>query len=265
MNALERWHMSRAYAAWLALPLVAAALILGSGANVPAFKALQAASRVVPQPLFEAFWQSATYAGDGLAVFTLAALMLWHRPSAAWAGIVAAIPGSLIMRALKTLVPVDRPALVLMNDGVTVLGPALYHGSFPSGHAIAAGILAGIVFLAYRPIALRALAMIAALLVGLSRAAVGVHWPLDIAVGLAIGWLSAWIGWQLAGEAPWTRTPQARALVSLVIAGCAIALFFYPAGLPAAAPFRYVLAVIGVVLAALSLARSARDWRASTR
>jgi membrane-associated phospholipid phosphatase len=254
--------MSRAYAAWLLVPLAAAVAILATGSNVTAFQAVQSASRVVPQALFEAFWQSVTYAGDGLAVFTLGALLLWHRPNAAWAGLVAAIPGSLILRALKSLIPVDRPALVLMHDGVTVLGPALHHGSFPSGHSIAAGILAGIVFLAYRNVALRAIAMLAALLIAVSRAVVGVHWPLDIAVGLALGWLSAWIGWRLVGEAPWTRTPRARVIVSLVIGGCAIALFFHPVGLPAAAPFREALAAVGVVLAALSLARATRDWRA---
>lgn len=262
MMQRRRWHMSRAYAAWLLVPLVAAAIILATQVNVTAFQAVQAASHVVPQPLFEAFWQSVTYAGDGLAVFTLGALLLWHRPNAAWAGLVAAIPASLTLRALKALVPVDRPALVLMHDGVTVLGPALHHGSFPSGHSIAAGILAGIVFLAYRNVALRALAMVAALLIAVSRAVVGVHWPLDIAVGLALGWLWAWVGWQLVGEASWARTPRARVVVSVIIAGCALALFFHPVGLPAAAPFRYALAGLGVVLAALSLARGTRDWRA---
>ena len=142
--------MSRAYAAWLAVALAAALAIGISGGNVAGFRAIQAASRVVPAPLFEAFWQSVTYAGDGLAVFAIAAVVLWQRPSAAWAGIIAAVPGSMVMHALKALIPVDRPALVLMNDGITVLGPALQHGSFPSGHSVAAGILAGTVYLAYR-------------------------------------------------------------------------------------------------------------------
>src|SRR5205085_1452668 len=143
---------------------------------------------------------------------------------AAWAGLVAAVPGTLVLNSLKAWIAVDRPALVLMHDGVTVLGPALHHGSFPSGHSVAAGILAGIVFLAYPHTALRVAGMLAALLVALSRAAVGVHWPIDIAVGLALGWLCAWIGWQLAGEARWPCTPQARVLVSAIIGGCAIAL-----------------------------------------
>jgi membrane-associated phospholipid phosphatase len=258
-----RWRMSRAYALVLAVPIVAALVILASGVNVSAFRALQDASRVVPQALFAPFWQSATYAGDGLAVFALATALLLQRPHAAWAGIVAAVPGSLLLNGLKALLPYDRPALVLMNDGVTVLGPALHHGSFPSGHSVAAGILGGIVFLAYRHWAVRALGVAVALLIGISRAAVGVHWPLDIAVGLALGWLCAWIGWQLVADAPWARTPQARIVGALILGACAIGLWFHPMQLPAATPFRIALAITGLLLALLALRIGVRDWRAA--
>jgi membrane-associated phospholipid phosphatase len=253
--------MTPAYVAWLAVMLVAAAVVAATGSNVAVFRAIQSGSHAVPAPLFEAFWESATYAGDGLAVFALATLLLWHRPDAAWAGIIAALPGTLLLNGLKALIPVDRPALVLLNDGVTVLGPALHHGSFPSGHSVAAGILAGIVFLAFRHPALRALGLLAALLVALSRAAVGVHWPLDIAVGLSIGWLCAWLGWQFAGDMAWARTPRARVIACLVLGGCAAGLFFHPMGLPAATPFRYALAVMGIVLAVAALAHTLRERR----
>jgi len=257
------WRMSRAYAAWLAVMIAAAVIVAATGANVVVFRAIQSGSHAVPAPLFDAFWQSATYAGDGLAVFALATLLLWHRPDAAWAGMLAALPGSLILNGLKALFPVDRPALVLLNDGVTVLGPALHHGSFPSGHSVAAGILAGIVFLAFRHPALRALGILAALLVALSRAAVGVHWPLDIAAGLSIGWLCAWLGWQFAGDMPWARTPRARIVASLVLGGCAVGLLFHPMGLPGATTFRVALAAIGTALALATLVRSLRDARVS--
>ena len=255
------FRMTPAYAAWLAVMLVAAAVVAATGTNVAVFRAIQAGSHAVPQALFEAFWESATYAGDGLAVFALAALLLWTRPDAAWAGMIAALPGTLLLHALKALLPLDRPALVLMHDGVTVLGPALHHGSFPSGHSVAAGILAGIVFLAYAHPAVRALAILAAVLIALSRAAVGVHWPLDIAVGLSLGWLSAWLGWQFAGGLAWARTPRARIVASVVLGGCAIGLLFHPVGLPAATPFRTALALIGAACAAAALMRGVRDAR----
>ncbi len=241
--------MSRAYAAVLVVPLVVALAILVAGGNVPLFRALQSASRIVPPVLFEAFWQSATYAGDGLAVFALATVLLARRPDAAWAGMIAAIPGSLVLQGLKALVPYDRPALVLMNDGVTVMGPVLQHGSFPSGHSVAAGILGGIVFLAYRSAPVRAAGLLVMILIGLSRAAVGVHWPIDIAVGLAAGWACAWIGWQAAGEQPWASTPRAQVAASAILGACAIGLLFHPMGLPAATSFRVALALAGALLA----------------
>jgi membrane-associated phospholipid phosphatase len=253
--------MTPAYAAWLAVMVAAAVLVALTGANVSVFHAIQSGSHAVPAPWFDTFWESATYAGDGLAVFALATLLLWQRPDAAWAGMIAAVPGTIVLNVIKALVPVDRPALVLMNEGVTVLGPVLQHGSFPSGHSVAAGILAGIVFLAYRNPAVRALGILAAVLVALSRAAVGVHWPLDIATGLTIGWLSAWIGWQFAGDMAWSRTPRARVIASVVLGGCAIGLLFHPMGLPAATPFRYALALVAFALALLSLWRGAREWR----
>lgn len=253
--------MSPAYAAWLAVMLAAAAVVAVTGSNVAVFRAIQSGSHAVPQPLFDAFWESATYAGDGLAVFAMAALLLWTRPDAAWAGMIAALPGTLLLNGLKALVPVDRPALVLMHDGVTVLGPALHHGSFPSGHSVAAGILAGIVFLAYSQAAVRALAILIAVLIALSRAAVGVHWPLDIAIGLSLGWLSAWLGWQFAGGLAWARTPRARMLASVVLGACAIGLLFHPVGLPAAAPFRTTLAIVGFACALAAFLRGVRDTR----
>src|SRR3954463_2161546 len=112
IDDMRAWRMSRAYAACLVALLAAAAVIAASGSNVTVFHAIQSASRVVPAPLFEAFWQSVTYAGDGLAVFALAAVVLWQRPDAAWAGMIAAVPGSVALNGLKALIPVDRPALV---------------------------------------------------------------------------------------------------------------------------------------------------------
>src|SRR5205085_2316133 len=90
--------------AWFHAAVAAAAVIAASGSNVTVFHAIQSASRVVPAPLFEAFWQSVTYAGDGLAVFALAAVVLWQRPDAAWAGMIAAVPGSVALNGLKALI-----------------------------------------------------------------------------------------------------------------------------------------------------------------
>jgi len=63
---------------------------------------------------------------------------------------------------------------------------------FPSDHATAAGaVAAGLLFLSWR---LGAFATIVALLVAFSRVYVGVHFPQDVAAGLALGAVVAVIG-----------------------------------------------------------------------
>jgi membrane-associated phospholipid phosphatase len=255
----------------LVVLLGTAASIGAAHADVAIFHALQAWSHWVPDAVFVAFWQSATFAGDGLAVAALCAILVLVRPPAVWALLVGVIPATLLLRAGKVLLGVDRPALVLTHDHITVLGPLLQHGSFPSGHAMAAGLLAGVVVLAapqgaaarHRRIALRIVVCALALLVAWSRVAVGAHWPTDIATGLAIGWLCAWIGWTLAGEAAWSHTSSLRMTAAVIIAVCGGLLFAHPVGLPAATPFRYTLAGVTIVLALAALRQALRARRAT--
>jgi membrane-associated phospholipid phosphatase len=264
-----RWHMGPGYLAVLVILLGTAASIGAMHADAAVFRAIQVYSHVVPDALFAAFWQSATFAGDGLAAVALCAILVLVRPPAVWAALVGLAPATLLLRAGKILLAVERPALVLAQEHITVLGPVLHHGSFPSGHSMAAGLLAGVVVLAAPPgreargrrAALRVVVCALAVLVALSRVAVGAHWPTDVAAGLSIGWLCAWIGWTVVAHAQWPRAPQLRALAAVIVIVCAGLLFGMPMGLPAATPFRYTLALVAIVLALVALARAARDWR----
>ncbi len=63
-------------------------------------------------------------------------------------------------------------------------------GAFPSGHAAFYFALAGVVFLINRKAGWYWLG--GAFLIGLARIFAGVHWPLDILGGAAVGILSVW-------------------------------------------------------------------------
>ena len=78
-----------------------------------------------------------------------------------------------------------------------LIGPALHHHSFPSGHAISAFSVAAAVFATGvtrpprgRDWTLIACGLLAAAVIALSRVAVGAHRPMDLAAGAAIGWLA---------------------------------------------------------------------------
>ncbi|MER7128106.1 phosphatase PAP2 family protein [Streptosporangium saharense] len=128
-----------------------------------------------------------------LAVFAVLSLWVWWRarrgPAGAMAlallGPVATVAAYAVSEVVKVLLREERPCRAL--HGVTTLVPCPPYGdwSLPSNHAtLAAGAAAGLM------IAWRALApyvVVLALLSGMSRVFVGVHYPHDVAVGLLLG------------------------------------------------------------------------------
>src|SRR5260221_14243842 len=109
------------------------------------------------------------------------------------------------------------------------MGPAYKAGSFPSGHATTAFAIGGLLALGLRARWLVVLIVGVATLVALSRAVVGVHWPLDILAGAFGGWLCAvaglWIGQRPAhfGAPP----PAKRALGAFLAARAVVLVLGY--------------------------------------
>ena len=140
------------------------------------------------------------YAGGVAATLGLAlggTILLWHRAQmrrAIWFSAIV-IGGRLIIEAIKLIVHRARPALDLH--------PVMTHSlSFPSGHAANSMIAFTAVALFFAPTPQRAraltVAVIASLLIGVSRPLLGLHWPSDVVAGWSIGatWLLLW--WPLA-------------------------------------------------------------------
>ena len=96
-----------------------------------------------------------------------------------------------IVGALKVGLHLPRPAMALGQEAVRVLGHAETSGSFPSGHATFAALIAATF---WRPAgAAWRVALVAGVLwVALSRMVVGAHFPADLLAGLACGLFSAW-------------------------------------------------------------------------
>ena len=108
--------------------------------------------------------------------------------------------GRLLVELQKVLVDRDRP-------GVSPHLEAVHSMSFPSGHA-ANAMITYLAIALLLPVGQRnraiavGIALVAALLVGWSRVALGVHWPSDVIGGWAFGILWIAICMRLASARP---------------------------------------------------------------
>jgi membrane-associated phospholipid phosphatase len=204
---------------WL-VPALAAAAFLAvalTAENQKLFLALNALGPLTSDWL----WANLTVLGDTLVAFALL-LPLWRRrPDLVWAFVFLALLGTAWVHGLKQPFDVPRPPAIL-GDTLHVIGPAYKTHSFPSGHATTAFAVAGLLVLGLRSNAVSILALALATVAALSRAVVGVHWPLDILAGAFGGWLSAVAAIYLGrktlafGSKPWVQWA-----VGLFLAVCA--------------------------------------------
>jgi undecaprenyl-diphosphatase len=137
-----------------------------------------------------------------LTIVTLAALaylLLAGKRAAALLVLVAIIGGMLLSTGLKLGFERARPDLVPH-------GARVYTASFPSGHAM----LSAVTYLTLGALLTRVqegrrlkaylmgLAITLALLVGISRVYLGVHWPSDVLAGWSVGAAWAALCWFIA-------------------------------------------------------------------
>jgi len=203
-------------------------------------------------------WANLTVIGDTLVAFALC-LPLWRRrPDLVWAFVFVVLLGTLWARGFKLLLDVPRPPAVL-GDAVHVIGQAYRADSFPSGHATAAFAIGGLFVLGLRSLAWSLVVLVIAVLASLSRAVVGVHWPLDILAGAFGGWLCAIVAIAAAqktltfGAKPWVQWA-----LGLFLALCAAWLVIgHPrSGYPQADLFQRAIGICCLAAAAARLKRA---------
>jgi membrane-associated phospholipid phosphatase len=208
---------------WLppATGLALLALVLAMGANHAAFLALNHAGQAF-SPLF---WLHLTMLGDGAVGLALVLPCIRRAPHCFWAALAAALFAGLWTQLPKQFIDVARPLAALRPEQFYHFGPAYRQVSFPSGHAAAAFAMAGIWIMGVESNRLlRALLLLLATLVSLSRIMVGVHWPVDILWGMVGGWLGAWIGLALQRRRGWRTAGAAGIAAGVVLLGVAASL-----------------------------------------
>jgi membrane-associated phospholipid phosphatase len=231
-----------AVATWL-VPALAVLLLLvfaDAGANRQLFLAVNGWAQALPAGL----WADLTVLGDTLVAFCLALPLLRRRPDLVLALLLASLPAILLSHGLKALFAEPRPVLAL-GDLVHVIGDDIRNrSSFPSGHTTTVFVLAGVLAAGLRRQGLAWLAILVASLVGLSRIAVGAHWPADVAGGILCGWFSALLGHYLGRRLGWADNPRLLAVIRMLLVFAALHLLLsYDSDVSAARPFERSLAL----------------------
>jgi len=168
-----------------------------SAMNISLFRLINDAHN----PWLDAFFGLVSGLGDGLVVALLCALIMLFRLRLGLAAMLAFIASGLLAQLLKRMFDMPRPPALL--EQVHVLGAPLTSHSFPSGHSTSDGVMLLAAFLLWHVRDPRSW-FVAALfaLAAIGRIYGGVHFPLDVTVGLILGALCMHISWRWSARWP---------------------------------------------------------------
>jgi undecaprenyl-diphosphatase len=136
------------------------------------------------------FWTALTYLGGVTCSLVAAALPLAAGGPisiAARQALVALVASHLAVQLVKRTVGRARPSFRVLDCRALVQEPDRF--SFPSGHSAAAMSVAFVYAVAFPTLAIVLIPL--ALLIGMSRVCLGVHYPGDVLIGQLIAVLTA--------------------------------------------------------------------------
>ncbi len=141
-------------------------------------------------PLTDHFFGNISGLGDGLVALVFITMLMLFRLRLGLAGLLAFILSGIIAQALKRTFDMPRPPAVF--EHVHLLGESLGQHSFPSGHATTCGVMAVLALYVWQKEARGWLLFAVFISAAYGRIYGGVHFPLDVVTGFAIGALSMW-------------------------------------------------------------------------
>ena len=141
-------------------------------------------------------WAAISLGGNAWGVLALTSPLLVMAPRLMWAWLCAAPVAVLLARLGKEWLLSPRPAGLIEHAQIRIVGEPMEFASMPSGHTLTAFAVAGSIYFAIDAGRRQRFAWLwwVAALVGLSRMALGAHWPGDVVVGACLGVWAAAIG-----------------------------------------------------------------------
>ena len=200
-------------------------------------------------PIAAPFWTGLSLLGNGWGVLGVTAPLLVLAPRLMWAWLCAAPFAVVFARVGKALLESPRPAAVVDNAQMRIVGETLHNVAMPSGHTLTAFAVASAIYFAL-PVGARlrhSWLWVLAIGAGLSRVAVGAHWPGDVAVGASLGILAGLLGQLLlARMGPQHLQPRHWSLrcVALLVLVALYHLLFDQLDFAENQPLQYLLAAL---------------------
>jgi membrane-associated phospholipid phosphatase len=219
-------------------------------------------------PVAAQFWTGLSLLGNGWGLLGVTAPLMVLAPRLMWAWLCAAPFAIAFARTGKFLLESPRPAAVVDNAQMRIVGEVLSNVSMPSGHTLSAFAVASGIYFSF-PRAQRwryGWLWLLALGTGLSRIAVGAHWPGDVVVGASLGVLSGLLGQQLlmrTSEAQYTATHWSLRLVAVLVGLAVYNLLTEEMDFAENRPLQLVVACVAGVSLVVFAIRNARALRAS--
>ncbi len=187
------------------------------------------------------FWAITTNLGDGFMAVLALLFVAKKRPDMVRAALIGTIVAIPFAQGGKYLTTVVRPGFLHLHD-TNLIGHLPNSWSFPSGHTATAAVIFGVIFLMASGKTVRWSMFALIILVGLSRIAVGVHWPIDVVCGWIVGLSSAAAGVMLTRQ---NRKSTFRTAIIPVFLTIASLVFLFDYGMNPRIPL--IQEIYGVV------------------
>ncbi len=211
---------------------------------------------------YESLWLNITLFGDAAVAGIVLFPLLVRRPDIVWAAIIAGIITAIFVNVGKNYFALPRPPLVLDASLFHQIGNLFTTKSFPSGHTAAAFSVAAVVLLSIKQTPIKIIVLSAAILVGLSRIAIGAHWPMDVLAGAFIGWLPSAIGVLLAQKKVFEFKYMVLFPTFLLLAVAYYLVFVHQRGDVEARFLEVTIPVVSLLLALLGVIKKIKNDRA---